>query len=86
MELIGKLFGVAVESLGRIDFSPESVRANRAHSAKMLRTVGWVIDLAARLLARSASNLGENDEAWTRYLAVLTKARRLRPDVSCEHP
>jgi hypothetical protein len=42
----------------------------------MVRTVGWVIDLAARLLARSAANLGENDEAWTQYLAVLERARR----------
>jgi hypothetical protein len=75
MELIGKLLGVAVEGLGRTDFSPAAVRANRERAAKMLRTVGWIIDLAARLLARSASNLGENDEAWTQYLAVLDRAR-----------
>jgi hypothetical protein len=76
MQLVGKLLGVAVECLGRIDFSPAAVRARREHSARMVRTVGWVIDLAARLLARSAANLGENDEAWTQYLAVLERARR----------
>jgi hypothetical protein len=76
MELVGKLLGVAVECLEKIDFSPPAVRARREHSGKMLRTAGWVLDLAARLLARSAANLGENDEAWTRYLAVLEQVPR----------
>jgi hypothetical protein len=76
MELVGKLLGVAVECLEKIDFSPAAVRANREHSGKMLRTVGWVLDLAARRLARTAANLGENDEPWTEYLDVLERARR----------
>src|SRR5262245_18347868 len=76
MELAAKLLSVAVDGLGKIDFSPAEVRANRVHLAKMLRTVGWIIDHAARLLARSAASLGENDEAWTQYLSVLDQARR----------
>jgi hypothetical protein len=81
MELVGRLLGVAVETLGRIEFAPAAVRGNQAQAARMLRTVGWIIDLAARLLARSASNLGENDEAWTQYLAVLASARPSPRDV-----
>jgi hypothetical protein len=76
MELVGKLLGVAVECLGKIDFSPAAVRADREYSAKMVRTVGWLIDLAGRCLARSAASLGENDEAWTQYLAALDQVRR----------
>ncbi|MGH7644322.1 MAG: hypothetical protein ACREMR_01925, partial [Gemmatimonadales bacterium] len=75
MELVGKLLAVAVEGLEKIDFSPAAVRESRESSAKMLRTVGWVLDLVARRLARSASSLGENDEAWTRYLAALNQVR-----------
>jgi len=75
MTLVGKLLGVAVDCLGRIDFTPAAVRADRALAGKMLRTAGGVVDMAGRILARSAADLGENDVRWTEYQDVLRRVR-----------
>ena len=78
MVLAGKLLGLAVECLEQIDFAPAAVREGRALAGRRLRTAGWILDLAARLVARSGANLGENDLHWTEYQDVLTRVMSAR--------
>ena len=73
MVLTGKLMQLAVECLDKIDFTPAAIRADRATAGKFLRTAGWILDEAARVLARSGAHLGENDLHWTEYLEVLER-------------
>lgn len=75
MVLTGKLLQLAVECLDRIDFTPAAIRGDRATAGKFLRTAGWVLDLAARVLARAAAHLGENDLYWTEYQEILARVR-----------
>ncbi len=75
MVLAGKLLQLAVDCLEKIDFTPASIRAHRETAGKFLRTAGWVLDLASRVIARSASNLGENDLHWTEYQEIVARVR-----------
>lgn len=71
--LVGRLLALATDRLDRIDFSPAAVRSHRQRCGRDLRTAGWIIDLAARLLAQSGSALATNDLHWTEYRAVLDR-------------
>ena len=75
MVLTGKLLQLAVECLEQIDFTPAAIRADREPAGKFLRTAGWVLDLASRVLARAAAHLGENDLHWTEYQDILARVR-----------
>jgi hypothetical protein len=71
MALAGRLLALAVDCLDRIDFTPAAVRADRLRAGRSLRTAGWILDLAARLLASSGADLARNDPRWTEYREIL---------------
>jgi hypothetical protein len=76
--LVGKLFALAVDCLDRIDYTPAAIRRDRKTAGRFLRTAGWTLDLAARLLATSGAELAENDQRWTDYRDVLARVRQGR--------
>ncbi|MGH7390368.1 MAG: hypothetical protein ACREM3_13060 [Candidatus Rokuibacteriota bacterium] len=75
MMLAGKLLALVDDCLGKIDFTPAAIRADRRTAGRFLRAAGWMLDEAARLLARNGADLGENDLRWTEYLGVIERAR-----------
>jgi hypothetical protein len=76
--LVGKLFALAVDCLDRIDYAPAALRRDRKTAGRFLRTAGWILDQAARLLATSGAELAENDQRWTEYRDVLARVRKAR--------
>ena len=72
--MVGKLLGLALECISRIDFTPAAIRKNRAPWGKMLLTSGWMLDMAARLLAKVATDLSQADPDLTDYLTFIEAA------------
>jgi hypothetical protein len=72
----GRLLELAEEFLATIEFTPAAVRRHRAASGQALRTAGWVLDLAAQLLAETAADLANNDPRWTEYRAILDRVAK----------
>ena len=65
--LTGRVLSIATDVLDQVDFSPAALRANRIASATRIRLAGWLLDLAAQLLAKAGSDLARNDLWWTEY-------------------
>jgi hypothetical protein len=74
MALAGRLLGIALARLQRIDFRPAAIRANRAAAGHDLAHAAWIVVMAAQLDARNGASLGENDRNWTAYLDALVPA------------
>lgn len=72
--MVGKLLGLALERLVGIDFTPSAIRKNRPAFGKMLLSAGWMIDMAARILSKVATDLSQADPDMTAYLAFVENA------------
>jgi len=77
--VIGRLLALANEYLGKIDFKPAAIRANRKLYGNHLLTAARILEMAMRLQAKSGVDLSGNDACWTEYRAriapLLTKAK-----------
>jgi len=73
--LVGKLLALVVDCLDKIDFTPAAIRRDKATAGRHLRTAGWVLDMAARVMAESGASLADNDAHWTEYRAVIRRAQ-----------
>jgi hypothetical protein len=77
--VIGRLLALANECLGKINFTPAAIRANRKLSGNYLLTAARILEMAMRLQAKSGVDLSGNDANWTEYRAqiapLLAKAK-----------
>ena len=73
--LVGRLLALAVDCLDKVDFTPAAVRRDRTTAGRYLRNAGWVLDMAARVMAESGGSLAENDAHWTEYRDVIRKVQ-----------
>lgn len=71
MSVVGRLLGAAAETIEAMDLRPEAVRVDLGGNAALLRSLSWIVDHAAALLARQGAELGLSDPDWTRYLEAL---------------
>jgi hypothetical protein len=67
MALVGRLLSLANAWLGKVDFSPASLRANRKEHSERLEVAARIMDAAMRLQAKSGVDLSRNDECWSEY-------------------
>ena len=67
MVLVSRLLSLANAWLGKVDFSPASLRANRKDHSQRLEAAARIMDVAMRLQAKSAVDLSGNDECWSEY-------------------
>lgn len=72
--LVGRLIGLALECLNKIEFTPAAVRKNRQPWGRSLLYAGWLLDMAARLLSKVAGDLSQADTQLTDYVATITAA------------
>jgi hypothetical protein len=82
--LIARLVRRALDLLGRVDFSPEALRADLAgprHSASYLYSASEMLDRAADLQAESAVLVHENERRW-RVFAERVRALQSEPEAS----
>jgi hypothetical protein len=69
--VIGRLLALANECLGKINFTPAAIRANRKLYGTHLLTAARILEMAMRLQAKSGINLSGNDANWTEYRAQI---------------
>jgi len=69
--LIGRLLALANDCLGKIDFTPAAIRANRKLYGNYLLTAARILEMAMRLQAKSGIDLSGNDACWTEYRAQI---------------
>jgi hypothetical protein len=72
MAVAGRLIGAAHAALAPQEHTPANVRSDPRGTGRVLRTIAWMLDAAAALIAEQAADVGSSDPHWTEYIDGLT--------------
>ena len=88
--LVARLLRRALDVLGRVDFTPEALRADldgERYSARYLYSAAELLDRAADLIAESAVLVHDNERRWRVFLnRVDALAQSLPSDTGTSRP